>query len=113
MLRPIPKKLLPDTATVRVCNPDQDAYDGRGSFSDPVTIKGVRWEAREMVKASQHVFTDGSTGLMFVDRINSAGAFEIPAGSLVTVNGQEKFVVQTFPVKEMNGVVHHWEVELR
>lgn len=113
MLPPIPKGLLAETASVKVPVPDADAYDGRGGFSEPVEIVGVRWQARELLRANQYVFSDGSTGLLFIDRVNSEGAFEIPVGSLVTISGQERIVVQTNPAKELNGVVHHWEVELR
>lgn len=113
MLRPIPKSVLHDVALVRVPIPDAEAYDGRGGFADPVEIKNVRFQSRDELRASQYVFTDGSVGLLFVDCVNSAGAFEIPPGALVDIRGQERVVVKTTPLYELLGRVHHWEVELR
>lgn len=113
MLRPIPKSVLHDTALVRVSIPDTDAYDGRGSFGAPVEIKNVRFQSREEMRASQYVFADGSIGLLFVDRVNSIGAFEIKPGDLVTLRGEERTAVKTTPLYGEFGVIHHWEVELR
>lgn len=112
-MRPIPKTALYDSALVKVPKMDADAYDGVSGYERSVAISNVRWERRENIKPSQHVFSDGSTGLLYIDRVNSVGAFEIPVGSLVTIRGEEKFVVETFPAYELNGIVHHWEVELR
>lgn len=112
-MRPIPKSALYDTALVRVPIMDADSYDGVAGYERPVVIQNVRWEARANLKPAQHIFSDGSVGLLYVDRINSAGAFEIPVGSIVTVRDQGMTAVQTFPAYGLNGVVHHWEVELR
>lgn len=112
MFAPIPLAALPDACTVKVPMYSADGYDGVVGYKQPVSIKHVRWERREAIKASQHVFADGSTGLMYVDRINSNGAFEIPVNSLVTIMGEERNVVSVTPARTLNGVVHHWEVEL-
>lgn len=104
---------MPDTAYVRTPIADQDAYDGISGFGEPVEIRNVRWNRAEAMRPSQHVFTDGSTGLLFIDARNSEGAFEVQAGSLVTVRGEERVCVKTTPFEDFEGNVHHWECELR
>lgn len=107
-LQPIPKSLLPDSISVRV--PKESEY--RGQFEEPVTIENVRFDSAASLARSNYVFSEGSTGLIFIDSLNSAGAFEIPAGSRIELNGQDHIVVGTNIYCDYFGRVHHWEVEV-
>ena len=74
---PIPKRLLPSRAEVRV--PEEE--DGRQGFSDKRLLLGVRYEQRASVRATDYQLQDATTGLLFIDAVNTAGAMELPAGS--------------------------------
>lgn len=79
---PIPKRLLPSRAEVRV--PEEEG--GRQGFSDKRLLLGVRYEQRASVRATDYQLQDATTGLLFIDAVNTAGAMELPAGSLVSVD---------------------------
>ena len=107
---PIPRSLLTSTATVRV--PTEEG--GRQGFAAPAELVGVRYEQRASVRATDYQLQDGTAGLLFVDAANTRGAFEIPAGSLVSVDGgPEGCVASCARYADGRGRTHHWEVELR
>lgn len=107
---PIPRSLLPDSMEVRL---PADSEWG-GEHEDAARSVGhVRFEDAATLSAGEYSLSDGSRGLVFVDRANSEGAFEVPVNSLVSINGgPEMAVVGCTPCKEF-GEVHHWEVEVR
>ena len=109
MLQPIPRYLLPHTARVRV---PADSELGGEHAAEPVEVWHVRFCPAEEVQGTDYVLTDGSKGLLFIDRVNSEGAFEVPADSLVEVLGSEMVARKVTPCIERDGIVHHWEVEL-
>ena len=107
---PIPKRLLPSRAEVRV--PEEE--DGRQGFSDKRLLLGVRYEQRASVRATDYQLQDATTGLLFNDAVNTAGAMELPSGSLVSVDGAtECCVASCTRYVDERGHVHHWEVELK
>lgn len=107
---PIPKRLLPSRAEVRV--PEEE--DGRQGFSDKRLLLGVRYEQRASVRATDYQLQDATTGLLSIDAVNTAGAMELPAGSLVSVDGAtECCVASCTRYVDERGHVHHWEVELK
>ena len=110
VMTPIPRRLLGSTALVRV--PKDGEYGGE--FEEPVEIGHVRLQPAHGVRMESYRFTDPNpVGLLFVDAKNSEGAFEIPVGSLVSVDGADWASVRTvaaYPDFYRN--VHHWEVEL-
>ena len=111
MLRPIPKSLMPSTAAVRV---PMDGEGGGENAEEPQMIERVRYESASAAKRSSYVFADGSTGVVYIDAANSIGAFEVPVGSLVSIDGApEVCVVKCAPFADYAGHVHHWEVEVR
>lgn len=112
MLPPMSRNLMPSNASVRV--PMINAITGENGFSSPIELKHVRFVGRETANTvSQFVLSDGAAGVMYVDRVNTVNAFAIPIGSLVEIDGQEHYAENVFPAYELNGTVHHWEVELR
>lgn len=109
-VNPIPIGLLPHAVSVRV---PVDSLRG-GEFSDePVMISNVRFVRACELNPNNYTMADGSKGLLFIDRINSAGAFEIPVGSLIKLpNYEEACAVQVTPCEVFLGCTHHWEVEV-
>ena len=52
-------------------------------------------------------------GTIYIDSVNSSGAFEIPAGSRVLVGaGPAVFVKKCKRCCVIRGQVHHWELEV-
>lgn len=109
-LRPIPASLMPSAMTVRV--PVQGDYSGE--YSPPVTVERVRFDTYEALARRDYKLMDGSQGLVYIDAATSSPAFELPAGSLVSVDGgQEMQVVRCTRHAGFFGEVHHWEAEVR
>lgn len=108
---PIPPRYMTSTARVRV--PQEDA-GGHLAYAEPVTIGRVRYELAANVRATDYQLQDGTTGVLFIDAVTSVGAFELPAGSLVSVDGAVEACVSACRRYDAgSGTVHHWEVELR
>ncbi len=105
-LRPIPKRLLPDDMLVW-------APDDCGGFCDARLIRHVRFEFEQSVVDEPHRSTDAGHGRVLVDSVNSAGAFEVPAGSRVLIGaGPAVFVKSCRRCCVVRGRVHHWELEV-
>lgn len=53
------------------------------------------------------------TGKVYVDAVNSKGAFEVPAGSKVLINAEPHMMVRTCRhCCVVRGQVNHWELEV-
>ena len=106
---PIPKWLLTSTATVRT--PRSGMYGGE--FDEPVTITRVCFQGAAALMATGYQLQAPVKGVLFVDPNVSGGAFEIPAGALVSVDGEasEATVHECIPVPSATKL-HHWEVTL-
>ena len=104
-IRPIPRGALPDTMTVRECLPD-------GTFGEPRMICNVRFERTQKVSTDEHRSADAGGGKIFIDAVNSAGAFSVPAGSRVTIKGSSLFVLETHTCCDLFGRIHHWELKV-
>ena len=110
-MRPIPKRALPLTALVKVPDPESDRG---GAFCEPVEIGHVRYEQTHSIRRTDYQLADGTSGLMFVDAANSEGAFEVPAGAKVSVDGGATWMTVNASQRfEAFGNVHRWELELR
>ena len=105
-LRPIPARLLADTAVVRVT-------DGAGGFEDGLTISGVRFTRTQGVVGDDHRSADAGSGKVYVDALNSAAAFEVPAGPRIEIDGHSYYVIECKRCEDFNGHVHHWELVVR
>ncbi len=105
-LRPTPRRLLPDDMLAW-------APDGAGGFLAARMIRHVRFDREEAVVDDPHRSADGGHGTVFIDAVNSAGAFEVPAGSRVLVGaGPAVFVKACKRCCVIRGQVHHWELEV-
>ena len=106
---PIPVEHMPDTMTVEA--PDTSASYG-GKYLEPVTVEHVRYERAEALNPSAIKLADGASGRIWVDAVNSAGAFRIPSGSKIKLNGDTLHVVSCVELRPF-GAVHHWEVDVK
>ena len=104
-VRPIPRGALPDVMTVRLEQPD-------GSFGEPVLVANVRFEETQSMCGDAHRSADSGAGKVFVDAVNSIGAFDIPAGSRVTIRGHSFAVRKVHRCEDLFGRCHHWEIEV-
>lgn len=105
----IPKRLLPDTMTVEV--PDTVAAYG-GHYLEAVTIEHVRFERAEQISKRDYALADGATGRIFVDAVNSEGAFAVPIGSRVTIGTNRMTVLACHRLVGFSGI-HHWELDVQ
>lgn len=108
MIPPIPKSLLPSTMSVRI--PKDSTYGGE--YENPQVITHVRYDLEATISPRDYVLSDGSKGIIFVDAVNSDGAFEVPQGSLVIIDEEELSAVKVTPYESFNGRVHHWIIEV-
>lgn len=109
-MMPLPRRLLRQTATVRV--PKDSTYGGE--YEDAVTITRVRFDATASIRATEYQLQAPVKGVLFIDPKVSGNAFAIPAGSLVSVDGEiaEATVHDCEEIRDDRGRVHHWEVVL-
>lgn len=108
-MRPIPRTLLGSNCTVRV--PIDGEYGGE--YAEPRSIERVRLCPRADLERTGYVFSDGAKGLLFIDCINSVGGFELPVGSLVSIDGApEVAVTRCETLIGFGNEPHHWEVEV-
>lgn len=104
-LRPIPRRLLPDDMLVW-------PSDGQGGLLEPRLVRHVRLELVDEVVEDPHR-ASARTGRIFVDAVNSADAFEVPAGSRVVVGSLPGMrVLSCKRCCVVRGQVHHWELEV-
>lgn len=106
-LRPIPHRLLPDDMLVWT-----DAADGeRGEAR---LVRHVRFERVQRESPDEHRGADAGGGTVFVDAVNSAGAFEVPVGARVLIGaGPSLHVAECRRCCVLRGQVHHWELVVR
>ena len=105
-LRPIPVRLLADDAVVRV-------PDGEGGYGEGVAVSRVRFRRTQSVVDDDHRSADAGSGKVYVDALNSVGAFEVPAGSRIDIGGHSYYVAECKRCEDFNGHVHHWELTVR
>ena len=105
-LRPIPLRLLADDAVVRV-------PDGDGGYAEGVAVSHVRFARTPSVVDDGHRSADAGAGKVYVDALNSGGAFEVPAGSRIDIGGHSYYVSECRRCEDFNGHVHHWELVVR
>lgn len=108
---PLPRRMLRQSATVRV--PKDGAYGGQ--YEEPMTIGRVWFDATAPVRRTDYQLQAPVRGILFIDPRTSTGAFEVPAGSLVSVDGEvsEATVHECSPVRDGRGRLHHWEAVLK
>lgn len=105
-LRPMPRRLLPDDMIVRLTTEG----GGRGESR---LVRHVRFECSEETVSDAHRSADAGRGTVYVDAVNSEGAFEVPAGSRVLVGAGPSMLVKACRrCCVVRGQVHHWELEV-
>ena len=102
----IPLRMLPDSMVVRV-------PDGLGGFDDGRHVEHVRFDRVQAACDDAHRDADAGAGRVYIDGVNSPGAFLIPVGARVEIDGVSYFVWRVRACGEFRGRVHHWEVDVR
>lgn len=104
----IPKRILADTVTIE--EPDTSGHYG-DSFLPPRTIDRAYFEPKVSSVSKTWADDKAVSGVLFIDAVNSIGAFSPAVRSRVSVGSFTGTVVE---VKEFRpyGRVHHWEVAL-
>jgi len=110
-MRAIPRALMPDE--LYVWEPDDSSeYDGAYSTTAK-RIYNVRFDSNSPIKDSEYQTSDGMKGVIFIDARTSKGAYQIPEGSLVSLDGVTKMVaIKVTPYKTLHGRIHHWEIDV-
>ena len=104
-LRPIPRRLLPDDMLVY-------PSDGQDGYAGARMIRHVRLERVDSVVEDPRR-ASAVTGRVFVDAVNSQGAFEVPAGSRGLIGALPGMQVRSCKrCCVVRGQVHHWELEV-
>lgn len=108
---PIPRRLLTQTAKVRI--PVKGGFGGE--CEEPITIEHVRFEASASISQSEYQLQAPIRGMLFIDARNSSPARELPAGTMVSIDGElsEATVHDCQTILDDRGNVHHWEIEIR
>ena len=105
-LRPIPLRLLAEDAVVRV-------PDGDGGYAEGVAVSHMRFARTQSVVGDGHRSAVAGSGKVYVDALNSGGAFEVPAGSRIDIGDHSYLVTDCMRCEDFNGRVHHWELVVR
>lgn len=105
-IQPIPRSALPDVMTVRTPLADS-------TFEEPQIIANVRFGRTQKASDDDHRSADASRGTVFVNAVNSIGAFDVPAGSRVAVSGRSMVMAESHACCDLFGRVHHWELKVR
>jgi hypothetical protein len=86
--------------------------DGQGGYGAARMVRHVRLELVDAVSDEPHR-ESSCTGRVFVDAVNSQGAFEVPAGSRVVMGSLPGMrVLSCRKCCVVRGQVHHWELEV-
>ncbi len=104
-LRPIPRRMLDKSVTV--AEPLAD-----GAYGNERELAPVRFVRKHEVVADAHR-ADAITGTVYVDAVMTAGAYEIPAGSRVAIDGVSMLAAAVRRYEGARGRVHHWEIDVR
>ena len=114
-MRPIPRRLLPDSMTARpaLAGPGHAG----GEVGEPVEVGHVRFARASALRLNAYQLADESKGVVFVDAASSEGAVELPVGSMLTVRQAsggtfEVCVTACRAYEGAGGRVHHWELEV-
>lgn len=108
MARHIPKAVMPDTMQVFFKDYASDYDDG---WLEPFEIENVRFERADQIINSPYKLSDGASGRVWIDAVNSKGATKIPIGSKVVING-ESYIVNACNAYKCGKHIHHWELDV-
>lgn len=107
--QPIPLCALQHTMTVQ--EPDtSSSYDGK--YLAPATVENVRFEYKESLNPKVYQLAENAKGRIWVDAVNSYGAYAVSRGAKVKVNDEEMKVLTCAPYETFNGHLHHWELDV-
>lgn len=107
-MRPIPTSVLSQSMAVYLR--DDSGYGG--SWKEPVGVSHIRLDKGEGLAYTGYKLSNGASGRVYVDAVNSKGAFAIPVGSKVVIEGEKYEVVACNEYREYSRI-HHWELDVK
>ncbi|GGE47663.1 hypothetical protein GCM10011391_28050 [Pullulanibacillus camelliae] len=107
-IKPIPKRLLKDSI-------EYEEYQGNSNFGESwgekETIDFVRFEPKTAIRVNDKGEEIQTTGIIFLDAINTPKFKALKVKSKVTCNGDTMRVHACNPYSAFKGI-HHYEVEV-
>lgn len=111
MLRPIPKRMLPNTVNYKAYIPDT----GEGaSYGNDTSLKYVKMEERKQLRQTANGNEVVGNAMMFYDVVNSTGLTGVPAPHSKIIYGSKTYyIVDTDVLRGNNDNPHHYEILLK
>lgn len=111
MIKPIPKKLLPNSVTYKKYL--EDIGEG-SSLATPLTLNNVKIdEQKVLIRGLGGVEVVGNATL-FYDLTNSSGLTDVPINeSKITFDGKEYTIKDVDILRENSDIPHHYEILLK
>jgi hypothetical protein len=111
MIRPIPKKRLPNSVTYKPYTTDT----GEGSsYGTSITLSNVKVEERKQLFQTKDGNEIIGNALMFYDLINSSGLTDVPTNhSEIIFSGRTYHIIDTEILRDDRNTPHHYEVMLK
>ena len=111
MIKPIPKRMLPNSATYE----EYVADTGEGSsYKTPITLDHIKVDEQTQFSYSSNGKEIVGNGMIFYDLTNSSGLTAKPVNeSKITFNGKTYTVKDTDILRANDKTPHHYEVLLK
>lgn len=111
MIKPIPKKMLPNSATYQKYLSDT----GEGTlYGTSVTLANVKVDEQKQFNYTSNGKEVVGNGMLFYDLVNSSGLTTEPVNeSLITFNGKTYTIKNTDILRANDNTPHHYEILLK
>jgi hypothetical protein len=111
MIKPIPKRLLPNSVTYQAYIPDT----GEGAtWGTVVTLSTVKIDEQKQFRRDSNGAEIVGNAMLFYDYVNSIGLTDKPTnGSKVVYGDKTYFVVDTDILRANSDTPHHYEILLK
>lgn len=111
MIRPIPKKMLPNSVTYQKYLSDT----GEGTlYGTSTTLAFVKVDEQKQFQYTSNGKEVVGNGMLFYDLTNSTGLTEQPVNeSLITFNGKTYTIKNTDILRANDETPHHYEILLK
>ena len=111
MIKPIPKRMLPNSATYE----EYVADTGEGSsYKTPITLDHIKVDEQTQFSYSSNGKEIVGNAIMFYDLTNSSGFTNKPVNeSKITFNGKTYTIKDTDILRANDSTPHHYEILLK
>jgi hypothetical protein len=111
LIKPIPKRLLPNSVFYKPYIPDT----GEGAtYGSTITLSNVKVEEKKQFHATRDGNEIVGNAIMFYDYVNSSGLTAEPTNqSIIIYNGKTYHIVDTDTLRGNSNLPHHYEILLK